>query len=816
MRLSNRSAQSGVSAQLAEIGFEQALSSLNNNSWTGWTTTGKVASRTLSFASNKYGASGATPTVNIQITNRYASSWVASASYAAGDVAWFKGKWYQCTTATGPTNASPNIATGQWTSTPGAWDSNISYATGDIVSYDGQVYRSLLPHTSMYPTDTTTWTSQSTLSWSASTNYVAGNTVLFGGTIYKCIAAHINSVPPNTNYWAGAPVIYSQGVATLADGTPPIKSQIRAEFMPATLFPNAVGATNSTSSIQFASTGTIESYNSNLLQLRAWDASTTYLVGDTVYYGTNGNVYQCITGHSSQNPTDTNYWIPASYSYRSWNASDTYQVGELVTQSGTVYRCIASNTNQSPPNATYWVTQSLGYATWASGTNYTVGTVVFYQPPAVDSRNSSGMIYRCRTAHTSSGSSTPTNTTNWETGTVGYATWTSGTGFRPGDITFYPATGFWYRCKTTHTNQPPVASGTVDSTNWEHLKTDFAVWSNAVAYKVGDLVYRSSNGTVYRCILDHTNQAPPNSTFWSNTAFGYSAVVAAPAVTSSSSAIIRGFVNTANSTGLGTNTYVVGPTSPASPRIDPTRVSSSYFVPFFDLPASYTALSSSGSNLPASEGNGTILYPGARTLGTPGATSPSIYNITGTYVQGSAPSYYAGLVRLNSTDTLTIVGPVILNVLGYFYAASGRIIIAPTGSLEVYYDNNNTTSNFLYLVSSANTGGGILNQTFDPRKLLIVSPSTNNTSSIHRHGQWHPFHGLTYMPNAYLHKTNSGYNSEIYGAFSAKTVYFNNAANLDYDMALRTAGSIGTYLDRPFQLSTWRELTDGAEKISLP
>jgi hypothetical protein len=39
-----------------------------------------------------------------------------------------------------------------------------------------------------------------------------------------------------------------------------------------------------------------------------------------------------------------------------------------------------------------------------------------------------------------------------------------------------------------------------------------AAWSNATAYTVGDLV--TFSGTVYYCILGHTNQTPPNATFW--------------------------------------------------------------------------------------------------------------------------------------------------------------------------------------------------------------------------------------------------------------------------------------------------------------
>lgn len=43
-------------------------------------------------------------------------------------------------------------------------------------------------------------------------------------------------------------------------------------------------------------------------------------------------------------------------------------------------------------------------------------------------------------------------------------------------------------------------------TNWSRA------WSSSTAYQVNDAV--TSNGSSYICILAHTNQAPPNSTYW--------------------------------------------------------------------------------------------------------------------------------------------------------------------------------------------------------------------------------------------------------------------------------------------------------------
>lgn len=913
MNFSARTYNGSLSAQLAEVGMELTMSALNNGSWTGWTTSGATATRTHTPAAN-YGQ-GITASVKILVTNRNASNWRSATTYAAGNAAWYRGQWYQCTTAAGPTLIPPPAATSNWSSAPGAWSAYTPYAAGDIAIHNNAVYRCLVAHTGKAPPESTYWVVSTTAAWSASASYAVNDTALHGGTVYKCISAHSNQTPPNTTYWAGPPVIYTQGTVTLTGNSPTQRTQLRAEVQPAALFPNAVGASNSTTSINIASSGTIESYNSNLLQPVTWSSATAYVMGAVVYYPTTGQYYRALVAHTNQAPVvsgslNTSYWTVATTSYPAWDSGRTYLVGDMVANDDLLYRCTVTHTNQEPPNTSYWARQMeyvawsstktynvnalvtnstgivyrsklssntgnvltnatywevhdlttsptnntwkegepysvgdlvsssqlyyrcisahtsnggsntianatlwarelVGYPVWKASVAYSVGNVVYYQPPDINGHPSSGMLYRCRTAHTSSTSSTPTNTTNWEVGSVDYSTWTSTTGFRVGDIAFYPVTGLFYRCTVAHTNQPPASTTVTNTSFWAHTRTDYAAWSSSATYEVGDVVYRSANQTVYRCIKAHTNQTPPNATYWSTAMYGYSAVVAAPAVTSSSTATIRGYVN-ATTTTFGSNAVVQGPTSAASPKVDPTRVFSNPYVPQFEPPDAYSDLSGPGISLPDSEGNGTILYEGARTLGTPGATTPTVYNITATYY-GGGWSTTSGLYLDSSTDVLTIVGPVILNVSGILYTNSGRIVIAPTGSLEIYFNGSQ-----LYIGNStANTGGGIINQTFDPAKMLLASGSTYNSSSYHYFWSRLPFHGLIYMPSAYLHKWNSGYNGEIYGAVSAKTVYFNHAATLDYDMTLRTAGSIGTYIEQPFQIVSWRELTDPAEQISL-
>jgi len=61
--------------------------------------------------------------------------------------------------------------------------------------------------------------------------------------------------------------------------------------------------------------------------------------------------------------------------------------------------------------------------------------------------------------------------------------------------------------------------------NWSVISVDdgwlekilFAIniWSGATPYVVGDIIYNSSDGFFYKCILGHTNHLPPNATYWS-------------------------------------------------------------------------------------------------------------------------------------------------------------------------------------------------------------------------------------------------------------------------------------------------------------
>lgn len=508
-----------------------------------------------------------------------------------------------------------------------------------------------------------------------------------------------------------------------------------------------------------------------------WNERTAYTANDYVWY--QGVWYLCTAtppvavppAYNNQVPSDTTYWKAAP---ETWNAFANYRIGNIVLSGGSAYRCTAANINQVPPNASYWT--AYGVAAWNSSTVYAVDTVAL----------SGGVAYRCIAAHTDMA---PPNTAYWLSAPVIYA---------EGVATL------------------PDSSSTKLKTQIRATLAPAPLFPNALGATT--LVTFASTGTVnsYNSVLGTYNQTTaPFSAGSPN--IGSSAVVAGGNTGGNAVAITNARINGylaapsaatspyapryTNSTS-GIVTSVAAPTTP-SPRIDSTRISRSPYIPQFDILAV-----TGGTDLPASAGVGTYLDAGANTLGTAGATTPSIYNIDGTY---NGTTLYSGLYLDNAANVLTIAGPVILNVTGPLYTYSGRIQIETTGSLEVYFTGQ------LYVGSSATTG--IRNLTLDPKKCLLVGTSTANSSGSHYYwanasATTYPFYGLIYMPNAYV---STWSNVVIRGAISAKNIgYPSTLSVLNYDTSLRTAGAIGTFIDSPYRLVEWRELTDPTEKITLP
>lgn len=327
MRTSNRGFYTHSAAQFAAMGLERSLQALNENTWTGWTdlsggalgSTDTDAKLSFSLTSSNYGTSGITGTIKARIYHRNATAFWSSGtsiSYATTNMVYHRGVWFQCISAvTG--GSAPHLDTTKWTSVPSVWNPSATYTSytstsGDIVVYGASAYRCIRTHSNQLPTNTNFWTNVTLTNWSNSTSYTVGSLALYKGTVFRCLVAHSNQTPPNATYWGSAPVIYAESTVTLPGSSNSIRTQFRAEYNPASLFPNAAAASTT---LTYSGSGVVDSYDANLMTdpAFAYNSGTPYVVGDVV--SASGVFYRCIQAHTNKSVSNTTYWVqPVGYS----------------------------------------------------------------------------------------------------------------------------------------------------------------------------------------------------------------------------------------------------------------------------------------------------------------------------------------------------------------------------------------------------------------------------------------------------------------------------------------------------------------------
>lgn len=316
-------------------------------------------------------------------------------------------------------------------------------------------------------------------------------------------------------------------------------------------------------------------------------------------------------------------------------------------------------------------------------------------------------------------------------------------------------------------NRTVTASGTTTlpdgTTSTRTLTSNSAqapLFLNAVAATTGRVKFKVA-GTV-----DSYN----STTDIDATTVGYSAIVSSGSTSTTSATVqlvnaqIKGYVATL-STGpsYSTSAKIVGPTTPATTKIDTSRLSTSPYQPIFEEIAP--------------SGTATVLPTGTATIGTAGATSPKLYTTSD--------------LTLSGTQVLTVAGPVTLNVTGDLsISSSAKIVIAATGSLEIHLAGD------LIL-----NGNGIQNLTKLPKNLLIIAKADNYYDTLGMATNT-PFYGVVYTPNNSFTVTNS---QTIYGALVCKAVTFSASPVIHYDTTLRDTVFRG--IDTPYAISNWRETT---------
>lgn len=175
---------------------------------------------------------------------------------------------------------------------------------------------------------------------------------------------------------------------------------------------------------------------------------------------------------------------------------------------------------------------------------------------------------------------------------------------------------------------------------------------------------------------------------------------------------------------------------------------------------------------------------GEWTLGNPNATVPTIYEVEA--------------ITFNNR-TLTIIGPVILYVLGEIDigGGSGRLEIDENVSAEIFAESDITIG-----------GDGAVNRTADPRNLSIFGTSSMNQAfKLHGGSDWI---ASIYAPNADIELKGGGSTGTFFGAMVGDSLLVDGNYDLHYDESLAEI----TAPFSTFRPSRWKEL-HGADGNSM-
>ncbi|HYC70851.1 MAG TPA: hypothetical protein VEB66_06570 [Opitutaceae bacterium] len=763
MTLSNRSFQTDLSKNLAEAGLEVAMDAFNTNDWSAWTTSGTTATRTVTFTEGaaKFGSIGVVGSIKLRVDNYNAynlnATWSSTATYRPDNVVGHNGLWYRAlTTHLGKT---PSSTSAYWvpehisSALSLTWQSGVAYAIGEMAGSNGALYRCVSAHTSGSTTKpgsgaswATYWVLVPYFSVDSDLHYTNESILHYYGTWYRYYSGW---QPISGGAWTTS--WYWQSGVTYSLGDVVYSSGF---YRYKNASPSAGNAVTNTTYWEPLATD-----SSTLAVNWPWDGSANYEIGDVVHTG--GSWYRCIRPHSNATPPNAAYWSNAPLLSREWDPKWQYAQNDTVFYQGKWYLSIYSGTNYGnvPPTGStattlYWARSDDAARQWSATTGYTANTY----------RSYGGVWYRCLVANTGK---TPNESTYWA------ASWAQSSGATTGAPVIYSE-----GIATPADNSPAMRTQLRASVGRS------ALFPNAVAAASGAITLGATT-TVdsYDSVSDPTASTPGASAVLASTATSGSAV-------SLSSATVRGYVaapgaNTSGVTYSGSAALNDGSGTVASPagsaaNVDLARISRSPYIPELDIQsvAGGTEITSV-SNL---------------VLGTPGAVTPSVY-------------YCTSSLDLNtSAENITVVGPVILSLTGSSglrirSTTSARMRITDTGSLRLHVARD-------FRLES--TGGGIVNETLDPTKLVVLL-SRNGTDTFQLSNSNTPFYGAIYLPNSSSTFT-IGDNVQVFGAISARNVTLTGAARLHYDTQLRHKAIRG--VDQAFVITDWRELA-ASERASL-
>jgi len=297
----------------------------------------------------------------LQFLDNYANT----VNYSVGDVITYGG--YSYVAALNNINQYPNINTAAWDIMTtgyiavGNYSSSRKYEPGEVVNYGAFTYVNKLESTGVLPSNTSNWDlvskgTQYLGTYNSANNYVQGDVVRFGGNTYVARTETVSIAPTvaNSAQW----ITYNTGNNfrnTYVNGQQYDAGDV-VRFGGNTYIALVTSA-NITPTL--SNTAQWLTYNTGTNYTNYYNPGQQYNAGDLSRYG--GNTYVALISSTNTTPTtaNTSQWAVYSEGIRSkgiWNNSTTYQLGETVFYANTTYvNATINNTNIVPANnGAYW------------------------------------------------------------------------------------------------------------------------------------------------------------------------------------------------------------------------------------------------------------------------------------------------------------------------------------------------------------------------------------------------------------------------------------------------------------------------------
>lgn len=243
---------------------------------------------------------------------------------------------------------------------------------------------------------------------------------------------------------------------------------------------------------------------------------------------------------------ETCWWPRLTYTeqrrYRaSWASGTSYSAPSLTTPvevwhlgSKEYFQALVASTGQAPAtwdgtawnvNGAYWARCALGYSgpDWAANTAYVIGAAGV--DPSIVRNPADNRFYACHTPHTS--------TSTFDATKFGVLT-----PFRPYVAAEQTGETVIDAVRWLSVNNPEVNPNNIRPLNFRKSNLGYEVvanqfvaepfvtfrrerpvftttaWSSGTAYVAGNLVYSSTTGQSYKCLVANTGQAVTNTTYW--------------------------------------------------------------------------------------------------------------------------------------------------------------------------------------------------------------------------------------------------------------------------------------------------------------